>query len=52
MPTAPKRDRKLSIDLREVLNALRYKARPGGGWRMLPKDFPKRCSFPTLPPLI
>lgn len=23
-----------------VLNAIRYMARPGGGWRMLPKDFP------------
>jgi putative transposase len=26
-------------DLREVLNAIRYLARSGGGWRMLPKDF-------------
>jgi transposase len=25
---------------REVLNAIRYMARSGGGWRMLPNDFP------------
>lgn len=25
---------------REVLNAIRYISRSGGGWRMLPKDFP------------
>ncbi len=36
----PKRGRKPTTDLREVLNALRYMARSGGGWRMLPKDFP------------
>ena len=29
-----------SVDLREVLNAIRYMARSGCGWRMLPKDFP------------
>lgn len=29
-----------TTDLREVLNAIRYMARSGGGWRMLPKDFP------------
>lgn len=40
LPTAPKRGRKPSTGLREVLNALRYLARSGGGWRMLPKDFP------------
>ena len=28
------------MDLREILNAIRYMARSGGGWRMLPKDFP------------
>ncbi len=28
------------VDLREVLNAIRYLARAGCGWRMLPKDFP------------
>ncbi len=29
-----------SVDRREFLNAIRYMARSGGGWRMLPKDFP------------
>ena len=28
------------MDLRKVLNAIRYLARTGCGWRMLPKDFP------------
>ena len=28
------------LDLREILNAIRCMARSGGGWRMLPKDFP------------
>src|SRR3546814_10334401 len=26
--------------MRDVLNAIRYMTRSGGGWRMLPKDFP------------
>lgn len=34
------RGRRPRTDLREVLNALRYLARSGGGWRMLPHDFP------------
>ena len=40
LPSPPRRGRKPTTDLREVLNALRYLARSGGGWRMLPKDFP------------
>jgi len=28
------------VDLREVVNAVCYHARAGGGWRMLPHDFP------------
>jgi putative transposase len=28
------------MDLREILNAIRYLARAGCGWRMLPHDFP------------
>ena len=40
LPKPPKRGRKPSVDLREVLNAIRYMTRSGGGWRMLPKDFP------------
>lgn len=39
LPPVPKRGRKPKTDLREVLDALRYLARTGGGWRMLPNDF-------------
>ena len=42
LPPPPKRARKPTTDLREVLNASRYLACSGGGWRMLPKDFPPR----------
>lgn len=40
LPPVPKRGRKPTTDLRDVLDALRYLARTGGGWRMLPNDFP------------
>ena len=40
LPRAPKHGRRRSVDLREILNAIRYMARSAGGWRMLPKDFP------------
>ena len=40
LPRPARRGRKPSVDLREILNAIRYMARSGGGWRMLPKDFP------------
>jgi putative transposase len=40
LPGASKSGRPVAVDLREVLNAIRYLARSGGGWRMLPKDFP------------
>ena len=40
LPRSPKCGRRRSVDLREILNAIRYMARSGGGWRMLPKDFP------------
>jgi len=40
LPKPAKRGRKPAVDLREVLNAIRYMTRSGGGWRMLPKDFP------------
>jgi transposase len=39
MPKPPKRGRPPVVDLREMLNAIRYMARSGGGWRMLPKEF-------------
>jgi transposase len=39
LPPVAKRGRKLATDLRDVLDALRYLARTGGGWRMSPNDF-------------
>src|SRR6476646_1424053 len=35
-PAAPQR----THDLREVFNGLRWMARAGAGWRLLPHDFP------------
>jgi transposase len=43
----PKRGRKPTTDLREVLNAIRYMARSGGGWRMLPIHFGPSRSDPS-----
>src|SRR6185312_10493107 len=40
LPVGSKNGRHVETDLGEVLNAIRYLARSGGGWRMLPKDFP------------
>lgn len=40
LPRPAKRGRKPKVDLREILNAIRYMARAGVGWRMLPHDFP------------
>src|ERR1700692_183413 len=40
LPRASKAGRPIEVDLREVLNAIRYMARSGGGWRMLLNDFP------------
>ena len=40
LPRASKGGRPIEVDLREVLNAIRYMVRSGGGWRMLPNDFP------------
>ena len=34
LPKPGKRGRKSATDLREVLNAIRYMARSGGGWRI------------------
>jgi putative transposase len=39
LPTPAKRGRKPKVDLREILNALRYLARAGCSWRMLPTHF-------------
>jgi transposase len=40
LPKPAKKGRRREVDFREVLNAIRYLARTGCGWRMLPKDFP------------
>jgi transposase len=40
LPKPSRRGRKPSVAMQEVLNAIRYTTRSGGGWRMLPKDFP------------
>ncbi|MBT9160537.1 MAG: hypothetical protein DDT26_01824 [Dehalococcoidia bacterium] len=40
LPPVASRGRKPATDLRDVLDALWYLARTGGGWRMLPNDFP------------
>jgi putative transposase len=40
LPGEARTGRRREIDLREVINALRYLVRAGVGWRMLPKDFP------------
>lgn len=40
LPRPARRGRRPSVDLREILNAIRYMARAGVGWRMLPHDFP------------
>ena len=34
LPKPRQRGRKLAVDLREILNAIRYMARSAGGWRM------------------
>jgi len=40
LPKPAKTGRRRTVDFREVVNAIRYLARSGCGWRMLPKDFP------------
>jgi putative transposase len=39
LPQHARRRRKLKVDLREILNAIRYLARAGRGWRLLPHEF-------------
>jgi putative transposase len=39
LPQPAKRGRKPKVNLREILNAIRYLARTGCGWRMLPHEF-------------
>ncbi|NJM36088.1 MAG: IS5 family transposase [Rhodomicrobium sp.] len=40
LPKPGRTGRRRHVDLREVLNAIRYLARTGCGWRMLPVNFP------------
>jgi putative transposase len=40
LPKPAKTGRRRRVDLREVLNAIRYLVRTGCGWRMLPAHFP------------
>jgi putative transposase len=40
LPKPSTTGRRREVELREVMNAIRYVARTGCGWRMLPKDFP------------
>ncbi|MFS0757488.1 IS5 family transposase [Noviherbaspirillum sp. 1P10PC] len=40
MPAASRIGRPRSVDLREVINAIRYLVRSGCEWRMLPRDLP------------
>ena len=39
LPKLRQRGRKPAVDLREILNAIRYMAHSAGGWRMLPTNF-------------
>lgn len=39
MPPASRRGRRRQVDLREIINALRYLVRSGCGWEMLPIHF-------------
>jgi putative transposase len=40
LPPASKRGRPRKIDMREVVNAMRYLLKSGCTWRLLPNDFP------------
>jgi putative transposase len=40
IPPAKPGGRPRSVDLREVVNAIRYLLRSGGAWRLLPHDLP------------
>jgi putative transposase len=40
LPKPASKGRKPAVDMREIVNAIRYMARSGGGWRMLPNNFP------------
>jgi transposase len=40
IPPAKPGGRPRSVDLREIVNALRYVLRSGGAWRLMPHDLP------------
>src|ERR1700692_4209686 len=40
MPVPARRGRRRAVDMREIINAIRYLVRSGCGWRMLPVNFP------------
>ena len=40
IPAAKPGGRPRSVDLREILNAVRYVLRSGGAWRLMPHDLP------------
>ena len=40
LPKPAKKGREPGVDMREIVNAIRYMARSGGGWRMLSNTFP------------
>ena len=40
IPSAKPGGRPRSVDVREIMNAIRYQLRTGGAWRLLPHDLP------------
>ena len=40
LPPQARRGRRRTVDVREILNAIRYMVRSGCEWRMLPVRFP------------
>jgi putative transposase len=45
IPPAKPGGRPRRVDVREVMNAIRYPLRAGGAWRLVPHEFPK---WPTV----
>ena len=45
IPPAKPGGRPRSVEVREIVNALRYQLRAGGAWRLLPHEFPP---WPTV----
>jgi putative transposase len=45
IPPAKSGGRPRSVEIREIVNALRYQLRAGGAWRLLPHEFPP---WPTV----